>query len=373
MKRGLSGELFSRHCEEECPQPCPVTGCTWKGPLPAINSHVARECLVKRQQELEEAKLVALQLEHRQLLETLNPPSQEVVRLNVSGNPISFAKSALDKIKGSLLHSLVHGTWQPERDDSGAAFVNSPFLPFSLIVNWLQSGVVPAALPAGLDPYCLYCEVVFWRIVNLLDALRDNLFVGKQLDGSNFRGGRFPALRFCGSSLSWTNFQDADLSSSDFRHANMSEANLSNCTLRNANLRSANLAGAYLSGATLIGCDLNGADLSNCDLRGSDLSDADLSSANLSGANLAQAKMVRCNLSGANLTDANLSSCNLTKANVIDATVKNTHIDRTILVGVKGRSILEVPRAATTSLGTAPSLRGRPRDLDFTESRRFPN
>jgi hypothetical protein len=262
MKRGLSGEFFIRHCEEECPQPCSNSGCNWRGPFNKVTEHLNRECqfiacensacaftgslsenqkhlysecnfatvscphgcnapllrkdieahsskcpvVLKEQEEKERATLAAIEAAHRHLLDELNPSSEDIIQLSVSGHPISFAKSALEKAKGSLLYSLFNGSRPSKRDSAGVVFVSRPFLPFSIVVEWLQSGVVPTALPPGLDSFCFYSEVAFWKIDALFSLIKYTVFVTKQLDGCNFEGRTLNKFHFRGSAMSFTRF-----------------------------------------------------------------------------------------------------------------------------------------------------------------------
>lgn len=99
-----------------------------------------------------------------------------------------------------------------------------------------------------------------------------------------------------------------------------------NCSLSYVDFEGADLTGVELSGAKLTGAYFAGANLSFANLAGADLTTASLFEANLSGANLSLANLTAADLNGANLSDADLTGAILSGADLYGATFCRTQM-----------------------------------------------
>jgi uncharacterized protein YjbI with pentapeptide repeats len=173
------------------------------------------------------------------------------------------------------------------------------------------------------------------------DGERD--FAGITLKSVDLQEAILIDINFCGADLSYSNFDDADLS-----NANLSNAKLDSTKFNGATLEGANLHGITLDATEADFANFNSANLSNTNLsvgwKNTDLSNADLSSSlwdhtwlesvNLSSANLSniqiyQSTILKANLRGANLDKAffgdnsDIKECNIIAVDLSTITIES--------------------------------------------------
>jgi uncharacterized protein YjbI with pentapeptide repeats len=180
-----------------------------------------------------------------------------------------------------------------------------------------------------------------------VDLTRANL-LGADLSGSNLTGAILTSanlfvaplsrVMLIGAELSYANLTVAVLSSATLVGSNLGRTTLNGTSLDYANLAAANMSSAVVRNANLYGATLTGADLQYAILTQADFSLAVLTGSNLVEANLARSSLrsailIGANLSGANLTGANLSNANLTNANLSYANLTNANLTEAKLSG----------------------------------------
>ncbi|MBV9894238.1 MAG: pentapeptide repeat-containing protein [Chloroflexi bacterium] len=146
------------------------------------------------------------------------------------------------------------------------------------------------------------------------------------LRGANLSGSRLEGVSFFAAHL-----ERADATRAVFTRSNLREAHLQGATLTEVDLVGASLSRANLEGARLNHANLEGADLSGANLRGADLWEANLKGCNLKDADLRGADLSACVLEEAILWRADLQDAVLTGARL-----RETHLERTNLLGVTG-------------------------------------
>eukprot|EP01097_Dermamoeba_algensis_P010225 TRINITY_DN7463_c0_g1_i1.p1 TRINITY_DN7463_c0_g1~~TRINITY_DN7463_c0_g1_i1.p1 ORF type:complete len:564 (+),score=88.85 TRINITY_DN7463_c0_g1_i1:44-1735(+) len=322
--------------------------------LSAINCPV-----LKQTNEAEEKRIEELTSFHRRV----NPPANEVVRLNVGGRLFITSLQTLRKHRLSRLSMLFSGRFKLEKFDDGSVFLDVNPIMFAHILDWLISGIVPTDLDST-SLARLIEEAKFWELPELVSRLtvlqklnmvrssskpnRRLICKGADLSGLNLSGLDLSNAVFedcvmrsvdmSGVSLEGSRFENVDLSGANMCHSScysvkMQSINLSGADLHGSQLTSANLQGANLQNSDLRNVNLASSNLSKSNLSESNLSESNLSYANLSGSNLSKAKLVAVVAPGVNMTEANLSETDLTSSDLKNANLEDANMCQANLSG----------------------------------------
>jgi uncharacterized protein YjbI with pentapeptide repeats len=140
------------------------------------------------------------------------------------------------------------------------------------------------------------------------DDLTEGVFSRAMLTSTGFRRSKLAGAKLDEAELSFTRFEDADLSGADLSKAVGWRANFTRTHLDHANF-----SGADLSRAILVEAKIAGADFRKAEVNRGDFSRADLSGADFSKAEAARAVFTEATLSGARFTYAALARADLKK------------------------------------------------------------
>ncbi len=134
--------------------------------------------------------------------------------------------------------------------------------------------------------------------------LEQSYLVGANLLGTNASNARLAGANLQGANVLGASITGADLSAADFSNANLREARSGRVNASGTRFRDADLTFSVWQEADLSDADLSGANLENADFSGANLQGANLQNARLRNANFRGAKLSWANLQGAELADA---------------------------------------------------------------------
>ena len=219
MLRGIKGEIFDKHYEEECEIDC-INGCGKKLTRKTFNDH---QIICEKVKTVCSASDVGCKY----------TALKEEMRDHENGCVFVTLAETLRRQQNAI--NMLRSVCQIKKDMRNGNFEGWDF--------------------SGMD----IIDVDF-RGSNLTNAN----FTNANLTGSNFRDAKLDGVIFKGSSLAGANFTNSNLSKKDFRGCDMRY-----CVLTSANLTDANLSGVNLSRSVLYNVSLSSFDFKNCFLPGS--------------------------------------------------------------------------------------------------------
>eukprot|EP01104_Vermistella_antarctica_P001036 TRINITY_DN1109_c3_g1_i1.p1 TRINITY_DN1109_c3_g1~~TRINITY_DN1109_c3_g1_i1.p1 ORF type:complete len:562 (+),score=82.26 TRINITY_DN1109_c3_g1_i1:160-1845(+) len=206
------------YCRTRCDDKS-IEQCPWQGPRDNLEDHFSHcEYRIRRENEAEQRES---ETKLRQIAETcllLNPPSAEVVKLNVRGTKMFATRRLLTKQPHSKLAALFSPHHELQTDGEGRVLLDVDPRAFSDLLNYFDVTLLP--LDQNAQRLCLMTAVLL-------------------------------GIRFSGPVLRSANLSFLDLSEADFTDTDLTGANLKGSNLTDAIFIGANLSGAILSEANL--------------------------------------------------------------------------------------------------------------------------
>jgi uncharacterized protein YjbI with pentapeptide repeats len=263
MKRGLKGEVFAKHVQEECPVKC-VWGC----------AEMLTRATMGRQEGFCSARVIACSAADVgcafQCVRTALQEHESICVFVTLSKTIRGLKDEIGRLKDDAERERYRGKNWSRADFSGKNFSGYDLSNTVLTHANLSNAILSRAILRNVD-------------------LSGRDFSGCNLSYADLSHSNLSAVNFTGANLEFSNMSECNLSGTNFTDANMQSVKLSK----------SNFGSAMLTGVSFRGANLSGLDFSNCDL-----SEADFTLCDLSNCSFANAVLSRCDF-----TQANMKGC----------------------------------------------------------------